>query len=91
VGVDIGADLGGSEDSGTEIVGELAAECGPVGATAGFKFDECGLDPQLKGKLGPIEVTDETVAGKLDIKGPVEVLTDGAKCKIAGRVCGGTK
>jgi RHS repeat-associated protein len=96
VGVDFGADSGGSEDSGTEIVGEIGAECGPLGATAGFKFDECGFDPKLKGKLGPFELTqDLDVAAKLDVKAPVEVLTDGAKCKIggklAGRVCGGTK
>jgi RHS repeat-associated protein len=96
VGVDFGADSGGSEDSGTEIVGELGAECGPIGATVGFKFDECGLDPKLKGKLGPFELSAEgDVAAKLDIDSPVEVLVEGTNCKLggklAGRVCGGTK
>ena len=80
VGVDFGADSGGSEDSGTEIVGELGAECGPIGATVGFKFDECGFDPKLKGKVGPFELSAEgDAAAKLDIESPVEVLTDGAQ------------
>jgi RHS repeat-associated protein len=96
VGVDFGVDTGGSEDSGTEIVGELGAECGPMGTTVGFKFDECGLEGKLKGKLGPVEFTpDADVALKLDVKAPVEVLLEGTKCKLggklAGRVCGGTK
>ena len=96
VGVDFGADTGGAEDSGTEIVGELGAECGSMGATVGFKFDECGLDPKIKGKLGPFEFTpDADLAYKLDVDSPVEVLVEGTKCKLggklAGRVCGGTK
>jgi RHS repeat-associated protein len=96
VGVDIGVDSGGVEDSGTEIVGELSAECGPIGATVGFKFDECGFDPKLKGKLGPLEVTGEGDAAlKADVEAPVEVLIKSTRCKaggkIAGRVCGSTK
>ena len=96
VGVDFGADTGGAEDAGTEIVGELGAECGSMGATVGFKFDECGLDPKIKGKLGPFEFTpDADLAYKLDVDSPVEVLVEGTKCKLggklAGRVCGGTK
>ncbi|MGH2949168.1 MAG: RHS repeat-associated core domain-containing protein, partial [Solirubrobacteraceae bacterium] len=91
LGGSVGLDSGPMELPGSEIEAELKGKCGPIGAGAKCKFDECGLNCKPRGEAGPFKVEPDKVGVKVMTTSGAKAVLEGTKCslqgKLAGRVC----
>jgi RHS repeat-associated protein len=91
LGGSVGLDSGGMELPGSEIEAEVKAKCGPIGAGAKCKFDECGLNCKPRGEAGPFKIEPDKGGVKLATTSGAKAVLEGTKCslqgKLAGRVC----
>jgi len=91
VGVSVGVDNGGLEESGTQIGAEASVTCGPVEVGAAASLDSTGcVQAGLKGQLGPVTVEPGKVGLDIEVEGAPEIKLK-AKChaeaKLAGKGC----
>jgi RHS repeat-associated protein len=91
LGGSLGLDSGDMELPGSEIEAELKAKCGPIGAGAKCKFDECGLNCKPKGEVGPFKIEKDKAGVNVKKLSGAKAVLEGTKCslggKLAGRVC----
>ncbi len=94
VGLNIGANSGGVEESGAQLVLEATYEAGPFEGGFGASLDGTGcLKPVLKGRAGPVAL--EYGRNGIDKGGPEDFrdlhgapkIGAGGEAKIAGKGC----
>jgi RHS repeat-associated protein len=87
VGASVGVDPGGDlEETGTQLVAELAFEVGPVEISAEVSLSGGCLKATPKTKLGPVTIEPNKTGLDVEVEGAPKI-GGGAEAKIAAKGC----